>query len=194
MRNRIFLSTALATVTLVQPASAADAAPVEQAVTAFRSLCGAGLFNSESILARAKQRGWRWSGADAPETFDPANQRLAPLRSAPLILKVTSEASKGERRDACSISIEMPTTGLAGAVQRWLSFPPSFAMGRSATYFAVHTGETWQPGALGKLEFDQAKAQGRFYSIMVLDRGAEEPGHGPPASIVLLRVMPDLKR
>jgi hypothetical protein len=181
----------VAAATVVQPALANEPAPVDQAVAAFQSLCAAGSFSRAAILARAERLGWRTSGADAPKIFDPASQRLAPAGAGPLILRVTSDASKGEQRDACGIAIDAPTTGLAAAVQKWLGFQPSFAMGRSATYFAVRNRDAWQSGVIGKSKFAQAKAQGRYYSIMVLDRGSEEPEQGPPATIILLRVKSD---
>lgn len=87
--------------------------------------------------------------------------------------------------------VEQTIVAFRSLVKKWLGFQPSFAMGRSATYFAVRNGETWQPGMVSKSEFAKAKAEGQFYSIMVLDRGAEEPEQGPPASVVLLQVKPD---
>jgi hypothetical protein len=112
------------------------------------------------VLAKAEQQGWRSSGTDAPKMFDPVSQRMAPVGRGPLILQVTSDVSDDERRDACEIAINTPTTGLAAAVQKWLGFQPTFAMGRSATYFAVRDDDAWQPGALSKSQFAQAKAAG----------------------------------
>lgn len=185
------LLAALVTMAMGPATAAAESRPVvDQAVAAFQSLCGEVPLTPAAVLGRADREGWRSSGAGATKAFDHTSERLAPSGIGPLVLKVTSETSMGERRDACAIAIEVPTTGLAQVVRKWLGFEPSMALGRSATYFAVRKGEAWLPGGLEGAEFARAKAEGRFYSIMVLDRGAEEPDQGPPATILLLRVMP----
>lgn len=109
----------------------------------------------------------------------------------PLMLNVSTESSLGERRDACSIGIDLPNRGLAEATQDWLRFAPTFAMAKSATYAALRDGDAWRSGAaLTHAEFATAKAEGRFYSIMVGDRGTEEPDEGYPAFVMMLHVQP----
>lgn len=189
MSKSPFFMAALAAV--APPVSAARAGPVDHALAAFQAICATGPFTPDGALARADRQGWRSTGSELPKGFDAATMRIGPPASARLILTVSSNESSGERRDACGIGIESPTNGLASAVQQWLGFPPAMAIARSATFFAVRHNDEWLPGAIGKAGFTEAKAEGRFYSIMVLDRGSEEPDDpAPRASIVLLRVKP----
>lgn len=85
----------------------------------------------------------------------------------------------------------VPANGLAAAAQDWLGFAPTFAMASSATYSALRAGDAWRSGAkLNSAEFAKAKADGRFYSIVVGDRGTEEADQPYPAFVMLLHVQP----
>jgi hypothetical protein len=165
--------------------------PVQQTIKSFQQLCATGPLSPEAVLAKADAQGWRRTGRDAPATFDPKTQRLSPLGEPSLLLIVATETSYGEQRDSCGIGIAAPTRGLAAAVRDWLGFAPTFAMALSATYAALRTGDDWRSGSTqNHAEFAKAKAEGRFYSIMVADRGTEEPDTPYPASVMLLRVQP----
>jgi hypothetical protein len=163
----------------------------EVASRSFQQLCATGPLSPGAIFAKADAAGWRRSGPEAAANFDPATQRLSPVGEPLLLLTASTETSLGERRDACSIAVAVRTTGLAEAVQNWLGFAPSFSMASSATYFALRSGEVWNSGAaLSRDEFLKAKADGRFYSVVIGDRGEEEPNLPYPAVVMLLHVQP----
>jgi hypothetical protein len=173
------------------PCLGAPSTQAQQAVTSFQQLCAAGPLSPKAVFARAEARGWRITGRDAPASFDPATQRLSPAGGPSLLLNVTTEASHGEQRDTCGIAIADPTSDLAAAAQGWLGFAPTFAMALSATYAALRAGDDWRSGAaLTPAEFAKAKAEGRFYSIIVGNRGTEEANVPYPAFVMLLHVQP----
>jgi hypothetical protein len=64
-------------------------------------------------------------------------------------------------------------------------------MGRSATFIAIRSGDSWRSGnELGQSGFEKAKSRGEFYTIIVGDRGKPQSNEGYSAEIVLMRVQP----
>lgn len=178
----------MAAAALATAAVQAAETPAQQAVAAFRGLCGTGELAPGAVLARADALGWRRGGADAPKDFDPAADRLSPKGTLPLELYVTSETSAGERRDVCGLGVTSPIPGLDAAVEAWLGFKPSFAMPPAATFLAVRTGEAWASGAtVDRAAFAKLKAEGRYYSIMAADGGSGGQDQAP-AMLMLLHV------
>lgn len=174
-----------------QPSAAARPPAEQEASSAFRDICATGPLTPAAVFARAAAQGWRKSSDDLSGDFDPSTQRMSPRGKAPLLLSTTSETSAGERRDICAVAISASTQGLESTIEAWLGFHPYLAMGRSATFMAVRNGDRWRSGnELSRSEFNEAKARGEFYTIVVGDRGTEESDKGRPAQVMLVHVQP----
>jgi hypothetical protein len=169
---------------LTLAAVASSATPAPLIVTDFETFCGPQGQSTQAILAQADQAGWKTSAAGAPKDFDPATQRLKNSDQGVLKLAVATTQSAGEQRQACSLTSTSAVPGIVAAAQAVLGFKPSLDMRKSATFYAVRSGDAWQSGAgLSSSELATAKAAGRFYSIVAstTDSGA---------AIYALHVMP----
>lgn len=174
-----------------QPSLAAQPPAEQEASTAFRDICATGPLTPAAAFDRAAAQGWRKAGDNLPKDFDPSTQRMSPKSEPPFLLSATSETSGGERRDICAIAIGVPVQGLESTIETWLGFRPYFAMGRSATFMAIRSGDRWRSGnELDQSDFKKAKARGEFYTIIVGDRGTPQSGESYPAQVILMRVQP----
>jgi len=174
-----------------QPALAAHPAAEQEASTAFRDICATGPLTPAAVFDRAAAHGWRKTGDKLPKDFDRSTQRMSPDRRSPLLLSASSETSNGERRDICAIAIGSPVRGLESTLETWLGFRPYFAMGRSATFMAIRSGDSWRSGnELSQSDFEEAKSLGEFYTIIVGDRGKPQSNESYPAQVILMRVQP----
>lgn len=179
----------LAALAVLASSPAAASAQAAKTVGAFRTLCSDADASPADIRDRAQALGWRTSGPDLPPAFDPAVQRLSPGDGS-LTLQALRETSLGEQRDTCGVSSRLAAPNLTAAVQAWIGFAPATVLGTSANFFAVRDPTGWRDG--GHLDHDtflKAKAEGRFYSFVVMDNGPPNAA-GYAATLLRLRVKP----
>ena len=165
---------------------AAQASPDLSAeiVKDFSTTCAVGDPSQNAVIARADAAGWRRGGPDAPQGPEPRTDRLRTVGADPIILHAETSVTLGERQDVCGVSTRAPAPRLLEAVEAWIGFAPSVPFGQSATFFAVRTGDVWRSGALlDHAAFLNAKSEGRFYSLAVMNTG-----HA--ASLILERATP----
>ena len=108
-----------AILTLSGPAVAADVPPPPGVLQSFQRLC-ADAASGPSAFARADADGWLASGPGAPKDFDPSTDRFRSTRQGVLRLRINTNQSAGEHRDACGVSVFAPTPGLVKATTDWL--------------------------------------------------------------------------
>lgn len=191
MRHNVLIILSAVWLSASQPSLAAHPSTEQEASTAFRDICATGPLTPAAVFDRAAAQGWRKAGDNLPKDFAPSTQRMSPDSKSSLLLSATSETSDGERRDICSIAIGVPVQGLESTIETWLGFRSYFAMGRSATFMAVRSGDSWRSGnELDQSDFEKAKARGEFYTIIVGDRGTPQPNESYPAQVILMRVQP----
>lgn len=169
----------------------AEAAPATSAslIEAFQAICATGDPTPATTLARADQRGWRRSGSDAPQDFNPASQRLSPAAPETLLLTTDTETTTTQSVDSCGVSAPAPVADLLEATQAWIGVAPVFAMAGSAAFSAVRVDGAWRPAAgLARPILEAAQREGRLFSVMVLDSQGGIPGGR--ATLALLRAEP----
>lgn len=84
-----------------------------------------------------------------------------------LTLKTSEQQSAGETREVCSISADSALKNTVPAAETLLDFKPAVDLDTSATFFAVRDRTGWQAGSgLNRTAFEQAKREGRFYSVI----------------------------
>lgn len=137
-------------------ASQASTNPV---VVEFGRLCASGQPSVEATRNRPGRSGWHRAGSSADLFKNSAQGRLT--------LKTSDEASASETREVCSISADSALKDTVQAAETLLGFKPAIDLGTSATFFAVRDRTGWQSGStLSRTAFEQAKRDGRFYSMI----------------------------
>lgn len=128
-------------------------------VVEFGRLCLSGQPSVTAIRDRARQYGWYRAGSSADLSKNSIRGRLT--------LKTSDQQSAAETREVCSISADSALKNTVPAAETLLGFKPAVDLDTSATFFAVRDRTGWQAGSgLNRTAFEQAKREGRFYSVI----------------------------